>query len=177
MNSNNKIIVAVIVVVAVVGITYVFYAQPQPTQAPNTAANQNVSGQPVTTNESAPANDSGVNDGLDVNVTPSALMSVTVTYDGASFSPASVTIKQGGTVNFVDESGNPMWLASNPHPAHSGYDGTSRQTHCAAGYVGPKPFDECSSGTNFSFMFGKIGSWGYHDHFNSSANGTVVVVQ
>ena len=48
MSSNNKIIVAVIVVAIVVGIAYVLYAQPQSTQAPDTATNQ-----PATTNDSA----------------------------------------------------------------------------------------------------------------------------
>ncbi len=48
MNSNNKIITAVIVVTIVVGIAYVLYAQPQSTQAPDTATNQ-----PAATNESA----------------------------------------------------------------------------------------------------------------------------
>ena len=46
MSSNNKIITAVIVVAVVVGIVYVLYAQPQSTQAPNTATNQ-----PSTTND------------------------------------------------------------------------------------------------------------------------------
>src|SRR5262249_53166964 len=64
---------------------------------------------------------------------------VTITYDGNSFSPATVTIKKGQTVNWVDSSGT-MWIASSPHPAHTGYDGTSRSTHCAPGYSGATPF-------------------------------------
>ncbi len=161
MNTNNKIIVAVIVVAVITGIVYIFYVQPQTTQAPSAPVAENIPNQSVVTNEP----------------TTNSLISATVTYDGTNFSPASVTVKQGGTVNFIDKSGTQMWIASNPHPAHAGYDGTNRETHCATGYVGPKPFDECSYGASFSFVFNKIGSWGYHDHLNGNAGGTVVVVE
>lgn len=100
--------------------------------------------------------------------------SVTVTYDGANFSPASVTVPVGGTIHWVDTSGQ-MWVASNPHPVHTGYDGTDRTTHCAAGYSGAAPFDQCASGSTFSFTFTKAGSFGYHDHLNHSAAGNVTV--
>jgi plastocyanin len=106
--------------------------------------------------------------------TSTAPMSATVSYDGNSFSPSSVTVMQGGTVTFVDTAGS-MWIASDPHPEHNGYDGTTRQQHCASGYSGATPFDECSSGSTFSFTFDKAGSWGYHDHLNDGAQGTVVV--
>ena len=105
----------------------------------------------------------------------SAPMSATINYDGKSFSPSSVTIKQGGTVTFT--STGAMWIASASHPAHTGYDGTDRAAHCAAGYKGAAPFDQCSSGSTFSFTFTKVGTWPFHDHKNSSAYGSVTVVQ
>lgn len=101
-------------------------------------------------------------------------MTATVTYDGSTFSPATVTIAKGSTITWTDTSGT-MWVASNPHPIHSGYDGTTRDQHCAAGYSGSAPFDECSAGSTFSFTFNKTGSWGYHDHLNHGATGTIVV--
>jgi plastocyanin len=106
---------------------------------------------------------------------PGAPISATVVYNGTSFSPATVAIAKGGTVKFVDQSGGGMWVASNPHPVHTGYDGTTEQQHCAPGYSGPAPFDQCSPGASFSFTFDKMGTWGYHNHFNTSAHGTVVV--
>ena len=106
--------------------------------------------------------------------TQTAPMTATVTYDGSSFSPASVTIAQGGTVTFSDTSGQ-MWVASDPHPVHNGYDGTTRDQHCASGYAGAAPFDECAPGTSYTFTFTKAGSWGYHDHLNHSAVGTITV--
>jgi plastocyanin len=171
--NNKKIIVSTIVVAVVIGIIYVFYTQPKQTQAPGIETYQNITNQPVVNNESTTTNNSGIS----VNVVPNGQISATVIYDGVKFSPTIITIKQGSTVNFIDKSGKQMWIASNLHPAHIGYDGTSRETHCAVSYVGPKPFDECSLGTSFSFMFSKIGSWSYHDHVNSNANGTVVVSQ
>ena len=110
---------------------------------------------------------------VDVNAAP---MTATVTFDGTSYSPASVTIKQGGSVTFTSTAGN-MWVASAPHPAHTGYDGTDRSTHCATGYTGAAPFDQCVAGTSYTFTFNKVGTWKYHNHSNSSAFGSVTVVQ
>jgi plastocyanin len=101
-------------------------------------------------------------------------MNVTVTYNGSSFSSSTITVMKGATVTWTDTAGK-MWLASDPHPVHTGYDGTDRATHCAAGYTGAAPFDECSQGTSFSFTFNKTGTFGYHDHLNHDAKGTVVV--
>ncbi len=108
-----------------------------------------------------------------VNPTPSSPMQATVTYDGASFSPAQVTVAQGGTVTFTDTKGSGMWIASNPHPTHEGYSGTTRTQHCpdTAGIA----FDQCKSGASYTFTFQKTGTWGYHDHRNTSASGEIVV--
>lgn len=101
---------------------------------------------------------------------------VTVTYNGSSFSPATITIHVGDTITFVDSSSNPMWVASGVHPTHTVYDGTSRTQHCAPGYTGPTPFDECQASTaNYSFTFTKAGTWPFHNHVNPSATGQVVV--
>lgn len=128
----------------------------------------------------APAPDQGAGtatamSGTGTSSTTGAPMSANVTYDGNAFSPSTVTVMRGGTVTFTDATGQ-MWIASDPHPTHDGYDGTTRDQHCAAGYSGSAPFDQCAGGSSFSFTFDKAGSWGYHDHFNHGALGTVVVV-
>jgi hypothetical protein len=66
-----------------------------------------------------------------------------------------------------------MWVASNPHPAHTGYDGTSRQQHCPN--TANTAFDECAPGSTYSFTFNKVGTWGYHNHMNPGSQGTVIV--
>ena len=106
------------------------------------------------------------------SVTPTG---VTIAYTNQGFSPKSVTIPLGTTVTFVNQATSTMWIASAPHPTHQSYDGTTRAQHCVAGYSGPAPFDACSAGTSFTFTFTKIGTWGYHNHGNPSATGTVIV--
>ncbi|MFA7310143.1 MAG: hypothetical protein WC050_04540 [Candidatus Paceibacterota bacterium] len=125
------------------------------------------------------ANEQGAGTGVTVGVDASAgtaASSAIVTYNGSSFSPATVTIKKGGSVTFTSTAGN-MWVASAAHPAHTGYDGTSRTAHCVAGYTGAAPFDQCAAGTSYTFTFNSSGTWPYHDHINASAFGKVVVVQ
>ena len=117
---------------------------------------------------------SGQNANDDAQATSTPPIPVTVAYDGSGFAPSSVTIKKGDTVTFNSASGN-MWVASAPHPAHTGYDGTPLEKHCAAGYIGEAPFDQCASGTSFTFTFGKTGTWKYHNHLNPRAYGSVTV--
>jgi plastocyanin len=120
----------------------------------------------------------GTNAGANVSAptaASSAPMSATVKYTANGFSPDPVTIKQGGTVTFVSMDGSPMWVASNAHPSHLQYDGTSRAQHCpnTAGTA----FDQCASGKSYSFKFLKIGDWNYHNHVNADDGGTIMVVQ
>lgn len=101
---------------------------------------------------------------------------IVVSYGRSGFSPKNLTVSTGDTVTFVAAPGSDeMWIASNPHPTHQGYDGTTKDQHCAAGYTGPKPFDQCTSGTSFGFTFQKNGTWGYHNHGNPGDSGTVIV--
>lgn len=104
-----------------------------------------------------------------------APLSAEVHYTAKGFNPPVVTIKQGGTVTFTSVDGIPMWVASVVHPTHLVYDGTSRTEHC------PNPtdtaFDQCRSGTSYSFTFLKVGEWRYHNHMNAGEGGVIIVVQ
>jgi plastocyanin len=102
-------------------------------------------------------------------------MKATVMFNGSGFSPASVTVAQGGTVTWTSTNGD-LWIASDPHPIHNGYDGTTMQQHCSPGYTGATPFDQCTGATSYSFTFNKVGTWGYHDHLDSGIRGSVTVV-
>jgi plastocyanin len=111
---------------------------------------------------------------------PSAMVPapVTITYTDKGFDPKTVTITQGQTVTWVNNSTHQMWIASAQHPTHMGYDGTSREAHCAASYTGAAPFDECkaeAASASYSFTFDKAGTWPYHDHVNSTMFGTITV--
>jgi len=97
----------------------------------------------------------------------------TVTYTTSGFSPEQVTIEQGETVTWVNEGGPGMWVASDVHPSHSEYDGTSTQQHCQDG--SSDTFDSCSAQERYSFTFEKTGTFRYHNHQQAGHVGTVVV--
>ena len=98
---------------------------------------------------------------------------VVLTSDG--FRDRSVTVSQGDTVRFVNESSGPMWVASDVHPSHTQYAGTSLREHCQSGAGQETAFDQCEEGASFSFTFEKTGEWDYHNHSNPSQTGTVIV--
>jgi|GEM_PF-979141 len=95
-----------------------------------------------------------------------------VNYSDAGFSPKTISIEQGGTVTFVNNSSRNMWVASNVHPTHNEYPDES-DDDCLG-----SSFDACTGipvGENWSFTFESIGEWGYHDHLSVSRTGTVIV--
>ena len=96
-------------------------------------------------------------------VTPPAPAQVTVKYtQGRGFEPKTITVKVGDRVKWVNETDEPMWVGSDPHPIHNGYLG----------------FDEKSAagiGGTYTFIFTKAGSWGYHNHLAPQDRGAVIV--
>ena len=105
-----------------------------------------------------------------------ASMTAKITYDGEKYSPSSVTIKKGGTVNWVNTNSDvKMWVASAQHPTHMVYSGTARQEHCPD--TSNTAFDQCEGGDAYSFTFEKVGEWGFHDHINTSAWGKITVIE
>lgn len=169
MSRTQQVIWAVVIVV-IIGAVYLWVTSSQQSAPPVT--------QPAATDTSVQQTSTATTSSTSASAgaaTNSAPSTATVTFDGSSFSPSNVTIAQGDTVTFVSNGGQ-FWVASDPHPIHNGYDGTTLQQHCAAGYAGPAPFDECAPGSTFVFMFNKVGTWGYHDHLDHSAMGTVTVV-
>ena len=99
-----------------------------------------------------------------------------ITYTDSGYTPNTITIKKGETVTWKNESSGSMWTASAVHPTHKVYPGTdidlcdevSRKTM----------FDTCGyylTGESWSFTFNNVGTWGYHNHLDSSKFGKVVV--
>ncbi len=101
---------------------------------------------------------------------------VTVRYTANGFESPSVTISKGDTVKFVNESGQGMWVASDVHPTHTNYAGTTLSEHCQNG-ADNNAFDQCDTGDTYSFAFEKTGEWGYHNHVNASHTGTITVTE
>ena len=130
---------------------------------------------PTDTIEVTPPPPADTSTGTSTDTSAAAPASASITYTSSGFSPATLTVKKGTTVTWTEEGGSSMWVATGPHPAHTGYDNTSRTAHCEPGYTGATPFDQCSPGSSYSFTFDKAGTWPYHDHMNASKFGKVVV--
>ncbi|MDO8451750.1 MAG: hypothetical protein Q7S76_02670, partial [bacterium] len=85
-----------------------------------------------------------------------------ITYSDSGFTPASVTVSVGTTVQFVNEAETGMWVASAVHPTHQLLPG----------------FDELTSvgrGGTYEYTFGKVGTWKYHNHMAPTKTGVVIV--
>lgn len=119
-----------------------------------------------------PASDRAAADTGDAAL-PAAGAPVVVTLTDKGFSPERVTVTAGESVTFVNQSAGGMWVASDPHPTHDGYSGTSGAAHCPD--IDGVAFDECTVGDHYTFTFDKTGSWGYHNHVATREHGTVVV--
>ena len=87
---------------------------------------------------------------------------VMVTYTDEGFSPSLVEINQGDTVEFVNQSRRPMWIASNRHPAHDVLPTFDQFT--VSGF-----------GEKWQYTFDQKGEWKYHDHVNARMGGVVRV--
>ncbi len=85
-----------------------------------------------------------------------------ISYDGSSFSPNELKITKGTKVIFENMSDSSMWVASDPHPTHTGLP----SLNTGRGY---------GKGENYTYTFNESGSWGFHNHLNSSHTGKVVV--
>lgn len=85
----------------------------------------------------------------------------TITYDGNAFSPTSLTVKKGDTIEIINNSGNDLDFASDPHPVHTG------NSELNSGAIAPDG--------SVTITVTKTGSYGYHNHLNDSHRGRIIV--
>src|SRR3989344_4407937 len=100
----------------------------------------------------------------------------TIEVTSSGFSPSTLEVSKGATVIFVNKGSSPSWPASAIHPTHTVYP-NSGLDKCGTSEEG-EIFDACrglEEGESWTFVFGEIGEWKYHDHLNPSNYGTVVV--
>jgi len=92
--------------------------------------------------------------------------SVTITATDSGFSPNMVKIKAGESITWVNNTSSELQVGSAKHPTH-----TENPELTGGNFVlslAPGESKTVSVGN-------KIGTWGYHDHSNPSANGQVVI--
>ena len=100
----------------------------------------------------------------EAKASPSGVMqeeTQTVILTSSGFSPATVTIKAGGKVVWKNQSGEVATVNSAPHPIHTNYP--------------PLNLGSFQDGETLELIFSKAGTYGYHNHLNSSQKGTVIV--
>jgi len=120
----------------------------------NTNSSSNGSSQPSSSQtSSAPQSSSNSSSN-----TPAA---ATITYDGNSFSPSSVTVKSGDTVAIKNTSSSDVQFQSNPHPTHTD------DTDLNVGVV--------MAGQTANFTVTKKGTFGYHNHLNPDQTGSITI--
>jgi len=93
------------------------------------------------------------------NVTPNPTTTVTLTANG--FVPQVLTIRRGQTVTWINNSGQQATVNSDPHPTHTAYP--------------PLNLGEFNDGDSLSLRFPKPGRYGYHNHFDATQTGTIIV--
>lgn len=85
----------------------------------------------------------------------------TVALRDSGFVPKDITVKTGTRVVWINKNRRAATVDSNDHPTHRLY-----------------PFlnlGELSDGSIVQVVFDKAGTYGYHNHYNASENGTVTV--
>lgn len=85
---------------------------------------------------------------------------VQITKDG--FVPSTVSIAKGTKVTWTNVDDNPHRIASNPYPDH-----TELPSLDSKEALGPD--------TTYTYTFEEAGTFGYHDHYRPTMNGTIVV--
>lgn len=86
----------------------------------------------------------------------------TVAIGDLGFTPATLTVPANTTVTFTNNGQGAHWPASDPHPTHTNVSGFDASRGLA-------------TGESYSFTFTQKGTWGYHDHVNTSLRGSIVV--
>lgn len=82
-----------------------------------------------------------------------------IQYKDGVFTPSTLEIYLGDTVTFVSDTSNKLWVASDPHPEHTGLSG----------------FDADMVTESYSYTFSRSGTFPYHNHISPSSQGTIKV--
>ena len=156
---KSKLIIFIIIILAIIGIY--FAVKKSPAQAPTI--------QEQTQSSSSEMTASGMEGMTEEEMINREQKSVgaevpkhIVNYTDKGFSPSSLEIKLGETVQFANNSSGGMWVASGPHPSHTAYPEFDPKRNIPSGEI-------------YEFTFTKIGEWKYHNHTKAGMYGTIIV--
>ena len=150
MHTMHKNYIWTIIAIIIIALGIIFLGSKR-TVAPTDIENETVTASQTQTEAENPTE------------TP-APMTATVVYTDAGFSPQTLTIAQGGSVTFINQTtAGKMSVASDEHPAHTIYPEFDQYKTSARGQK------------EFTFTFTKSGTWNYHDHIKANFGGTVIV--
>ncbi len=144
----KKIIIIVGIVVVVVGGLTAYMLTKNDAEPEATTSSQTTTTDPESTSGSTGDNNAVVAEGA------------SITYNGSSFTPSTQTVKAGTIVTVQNNSSSTLDFASNDHPTHK------INSELNVGDIAP--------GESGSFT-ARAGTWGFHDHDNADATGTITV--
>lgn len=161
MSRSTNIILVVIGVVIILAVSITLARRNKSADSTTTATTSSTPLESTNLATATPASDlAAASPSTDV-ATPSPT-SVTVSYTSSGFSPNNLTIATGTTVTFINNSNGSMWVASDPHPAHTDFSAFDARK----GYA---------KGQSYSFTFSKAGTYGFHNHLRDDDTGTITV--
>ncbi len=154
---HKKLLFSAIVCLIIVCIIILLYNHSNRTSTGSGLLPQRIN--PTSTSAPTPTSIYGNQSNRPENVTPNPATTITLNVTG--FVPQVLTIHRGQTVTWVNNSGQQATVNSDPHPTHTAYP--------------PLNLGEFNDGDSLSLRFPKTGRYGYHNHFDATQTGTIIV--
>lgn len=179
----NKAAVAVIGLLAVLAALFLFARRAQAPTAEEPRLPDTQAPAAEETMQRAEGEPSSTPNALEARTVPSATRAPVrgipvpadvITYTDAGFNPASIVIRKGQTLRWMNAADTLVRPASAAHPSHAAYPQKS-PSDCAG-----SSFDSCrglSHGQAWDFTLEHTGSWSYHNHINPAHMGVVNVTE
>lgn len=149
-------IIAILIIVILAALGWFFYVSNQTKTEEPAATTQAETQEATPSSEAKPQEESEET---------SQTSSNTITYNDSGFSPASLTVKSGETITWVNNSGSTVQVGSDDHPTHT----INREL------TNDQFIIELAPGESSSVQLSKKGEWGYHDHLKPGMTGTIIV--
>jgi plastocyanin len=155
MSSTGKVIAAIIIVAVIAGGAVLLSKKSNESTSGDSSTSQSQDG-----GNASGSSDDGASSAND-NGNGSTDVTVTIKYNGTNFTLSSDRMKAGGTVRVINDSQDDLDFDSDPHPVHTD------NPELNAGDIAP--------GESKTFVIDKKGTWGFHNHLDSSQHGQLIV--